>query len=107
MGRINFVVNAFSQVRVLVRYMTINLSCLIAVSPGYSVFRQILNYLNSLKAIWGLNHLDLSGYNKIKPDVTHFDTHFANLVAFRSSESLLKAHEGPLSTPNHFFTLHV
>jgi hypothetical protein len=39
-------------------------SCLIAVSPGYSVFQQVLKYLNSLKAIWSLNHLNLSGYNK-------------------------------------------
>ena len=39
-------------------------SCLIAVSPGYSVFQQVLKYLNSLKAIWGLNHLNLSGYSK-------------------------------------------
>jgi hypothetical protein len=35
----------------------------------------VLNVINLFEAIWGLNHLDFTGYNKINPD-------FANLGAF-------------------------
>ena len=31
------------------------------------------------QAIWALNHLDFSGYNKTYPDVAYFEAHFANL----------------------------
>jgi uncharacterized membrane protein len=33
-------------------------------------------------AIWGLNHLDFSGYYKIKQDIAHVEAHIATLGAF-------------------------
>jgi len=30
----------------------------------------------------GLNHLDFCGYNKMYPDIAHFEAYFANLGAF-------------------------
>jgi hypothetical protein len=47
--------------------------------------------------------VELSGYDMIPPDFTHFNAHFANFGAFWSFESLLKVHEGTLGTPNQFF----
>ena len=53
----------------------------------------MLNVINLFEAIWGLNHLDFTGYNKINPD-------FASLGAFLA---LSQAFEGLLETPNQYF----
>ena len=53
----------------------------------------MLNVINLFEAIWGLNHLDFTDYNKINPD-------FANLGAFLA---LSQAFEGLLETPNQYF----
>jgi hypothetical protein len=34
------------------------------------------------QAIWGLKHLDFNGYNKIQPDIAHFETHLASFGTF-------------------------
>jgi hypothetical protein len=47
-------------------------------------------------ASWGLSHLDFSGYNKIYPDIVHFEAHFANL----GTSGFFKAHEGHPGTPD-------
>ena len=52
----------------------------------------MLNVINLFEAIWGLNHLDFTGYNKINPD-------FANLEAFLA---LLQAFKRLLETPNQY-----
>ena len=33
----------------------------------------VLDVINLFQAIWGLNSLDFSGYNKIYPDITRFE----------------------------------
>jgi hypothetical protein len=65
-GTCCLVLTQVSNIRCLIRYMiffqtvAIMPDSMIAVSPGYSVFQQVLKYLNSLKATWGLNHLNLT-----------------------------------------------
>jgi hypothetical protein len=44
------------------------------------------------QAIWDLNHLDFSGYDKIQPAVTH-------IKLIRGLFDPWKTHEGPLGTP--------
>ena len=102
MEPINLLLTDFDQMSIYDICFKLSQSCLIAVSLGYSVLQRLLKDLNSLKAIWGLNHLDLSSYNKILPDITHFYAYFDNFGAFWSFESLSKAHEGPQSTLNQF-----
>ena len=42
----------------------------------------VLVVFHIFHASCGLNNLDFSGYNKIKPYVAHFEAHYANLGAF-------------------------
>jgi hypothetical protein len=46
----------------------------------------------------GSNNLDFNGYNKIRPDIAHFEANFANFGAFGFS----KPNEAPLGTPNQY-----
>jgi hypothetical protein len=43
----------------------------------------------------GLNNLDFSGYNKIWPDIAHFEVHFANFGAFWPFQGQLGAPGDP------------
>ena len=53
----------------------------------------MLNVIYLFEAIWGLNHLDFIGYNKIYTD-------FARLGAFYALSQACEDHWG---TPNHIY----
>jgi hypothetical protein len=60
-----------------------------------------LPHQNPLGDKQGLNNLDFSGYNKICPDIAHFEAGSANLGALRHFEGP----RGALGTPNQYVSV--